>query len=56
MYLETHFDQHMALSDNKKINLGNENDLVNLFLETYNCGLKIKNWLIEQENVIKKNL
>ena len=31
-YLETYFDQYMALSDNKKSKLGNRYDPVNLFL------------------------
>ena len=61
MYLETYFDQYMALSGNKK-KLGN---LINLFLETYNYDhcFKMKNWLIQQEKQnkdkkqeIKKNL
>ena len=43
MYLETYFDQYMALSDSKKRKLGNKYDSVNLFLETYNYDDWFKN-------------
>ena len=43
-YLETYFDQYMALLDDKKRKLGNKYDPVNLFLvETYNYDDWFKN-------------
>ena len=48
----------MALSDAKKRKLGNLYGPVYLFLETYNyvSGLEMKNQLIQEGKVIKKNL
>ena len=43
-YLETYFDQYMALLDDKKRKLGNKYDPVNLFLvDTYNYDDWFKN-------------
>ena len=58
MILEIYFNQFMALSDAKKRKLGNLYGPVYLFLETYNyvSGLEMKNQLIQEGKVIKKNL
>ena len=58
-YLKTFSDQYMALSDTKK-----ESSVISMMLLIYFLlmhilmitGLKIKNRLIRQEKVIKKNL
>ena len=50
-YLETYFDQYMALSNNKKSKLGNKYDPVNLFLvDVYDYN----NWLKREEFTDKK--
>ena len=53
MYLETYFDQFMALSDNKKRKLGNKDDPVNLFIETCNYEECFKNE--ESANTMRKS-
>ena len=50
-YLETYFNQYMALSDNKKCKLDNKYDLVNLFLvNTYNYD----DWFKNEESIDKE--
>ena len=59
-YLETYFDQYMAVSDNKKVSWV----IINMILLIYFLlirvimitGLKMKNRLIQKERVVKKNL
>ena len=46
MYIETYFDQYMALSDKKKRKLGNKYDPISLFLETDNHD----DWFENQKN------
>ena len=55
-YVETSFDQYMALSDNKKASL-----VINMILLIYfllmhiiKTGLKNKNLLIERKNLVIK--
>ena len=55
--LEIYFDEYYELSDAKRDKMKCKYDPKKLFLETYNywSGLKIKNRLIQQEKVLKKN-